>query len=50
MESKGLDRPTSPRNIVAGLLGRKSHVSLARYFNFLAFDVVDDDPGASICN
>ena len=44
MESKGLDRPTSPRNIVAGLLGRKSHVSLARYFNFLAFDVISDDP------
>ena len=44
MESKGLDRPTSPRNIVAGLLGRKSHVSLARYFNFLAFDVITEDP------
>ena len=36
----GLERPTSPRNIVAGLLGRKSHIDLARYFGFFAFDVV----------
>jgi DNA ligase (NAD+) len=37
----GFDRPTSPRNIVAGLLGRKVHVDLARYFNFFAFSVTD---------
>lgn len=36
----GLDRPTSPRNIVAGLLGRKTHVDLARYFNFFGFSVI----------
>jgi DNA ligase (NAD+) len=41
MERLGLDRPTSPRNIVAGLLGRKTHVELARYFNMFAFSVVD---------
>ena len=39
----GLERPSNPRNIVAGLLGRKSHVDLARFFNFLAFDVISDD-------
>ena len=36
----GLERPTSPRNIVAGLLGRKTHVELARYFNFFGFSVI----------
>lgn len=35
-----LPQPTHPRNIVAGLLGRKSHIKLARFFNFMAFDVV----------
>jgi DNA ligase (NAD+) len=39
----GLERPTSPRNIVAGLLGRKTHLSLMRFFNFFAFTVVDAD-------
>lgn len=41
MESLGLDRPVSPRNIVAGQLGRKTHIDLARYFRFFAFSVVD---------
>ncbi|NBQ52202.1 MAG: hypothetical protein EBU49_01290, partial [Proteobacteria bacterium] len=36
----GLDRPTNPRNIVAGLLGRKAHFELARYFSFFAFDFI----------
>lgn len=45
MEGLGLDRPTSPRNIVAGLLGRKSHVELARYFNLFAFNVLAPDAG-----
>lgn len=40
MLGRGLERPTSPRNIVAGLLGRKVHFDLARYFNFLAFDIL----------
>ena len=39
MESLGLERPTSPRNIVAGLLGRKTQVDLMRFFNFFAYDV-----------
>lgn len=43
MEALGLERPTSPRNIVAGILGRKVHGELARYFNFFAFDVIGLD-------
>ncbi len=39
----GLERPTSPRNIVAGLLGRKTHVELARFFSFFAFQLVAAD-------
>ncbi len=41
MHSLGLDRPSSPRNIVAGLLGRKTHIDLARYFNFFAFNILN---------
>ena len=40
MVAAGLEKPTSPRNIVAGLLGRKTQYSLASYFNFMAFDVI----------
>lgn len=43
MIALGLDRPSNPRNIVAGLLGRKSHIHLMRYFNFFAFDLHSDD-------
>lgn len=42
MSEKGLEKPTNPRNIVAGILGRKSHLDLATYFNFFAFDVLDE--------
>lgn len=40
MQELGLESPTSPRNIVAGVLGRKQHIELARYFNFFAFDAL----------
>lgn len=40
MLERNLERPTNPRNIVAGLLGRKTHIDLCRYFNFFAFDVI----------
>lgn len=40
MEALGLERPTNPRNIVAGLLGRKTHYELSHHFYFIAFDVV----------
>jgi DNA ligase (NAD+) len=43
MAQMGLDRPTSPRNIVAGLLGRKVHFELSRYFSFFAFDYISAD-------
>jgi DNA ligase (NAD+) len=40
MERLNLERPTNPRNIVAGLLGRKTHIELARFIRFFAFDVI----------
>lgn len=40
MVALGLERPTSPRNIVAGLLGRREHYHLARFFTFTAFDLL----------
>lgn len=42
METLGLDRPTSQRNIVAGLIGRKDHISLCEYIDFKAFDLISD--------
>ncbi len=40
MESLNLETPSNPRNIVAGILGRKQYFELARYFQFFAFDVL----------
>lgn len=40
MTDIGLDRPTSKRNIVAGLMGRKDHQELSRYLQFMAFEVI----------
>jgi len=42
MHEQGMDRPQSMRNIVAGLLGRKENVYLAKYLDFFAFDVIRD--------
>jgi len=36
----GEDAPTSPRNIVAGLIGRKEKIYLCEYLSFQAFDIV----------
>ncbi|MGE0172001.1 MAG: NAD-dependent DNA ligase LigA [Oligoflexales bacterium] len=44
MVALGLERPTNPRNIVAGLLGRKTYVELSRYISFFAFDVLFEKP------
>jgi DNA ligase (NAD+) len=41
MRRLDLEIPTNPRNTVAGILGRKQHIFLARYFSFAAFDVLD---------
>lgn len=43
MLSRGLERPTNPRNIVAGLLGRKVHFDLCHFFQFFAFEALGPD-------
>jgi DNA ligase (NAD+) len=43
MQEMGLDAPTSQRNIVAGLLGRKENIQLCRHLSFQAFDIIDDE-------
>ena len=43
MELLGLERPSSPRNVVAGILGRKHHFELARHFRFFAFDLLSSE-------
>lgn len=43
MISNGLDKPTSQRNIVAGLVGRKENIDLCRFLNFKSFDVIGLD-------
>lgn len=39
MIARNLKPPSSERNIVAGVLGRKDHLDLTSYFTFLAFSV-----------
>lgn len=43
MVSLNLDRPSSQRNIVAGLLGRKENLGLARHLSFNAFELITDE-------
>ena len=43
MEEMGLERPSSQRNIVAGLLGRKENIQLSRHLSFQAFDLIGLD-------
>jgi DNA ligase (NAD+) len=43
MTSIGLEKPTSQRNIVAGLMGRKDNLELCRYIKFMAFDYISDE-------
>jgi DNA ligase (NAD+) len=43
MEKMGLEKPTSQRNIVAGLISRKENVELARRLQFTAFDWIEDE-------
>lgn len=42
MDKRGLDKPKSPRNVVAGVLGRKDHKDLASFFSFFAFELLSD--------
>ncbi len=43
MTEVGLERPTSQRNIVAGLMGRKENLELCRYIKFMSFDYLSDE-------
>lgn len=43
MVSQGLEKPTSQRNIVAGLVGRKENINLCSFINFKAFDILGVD-------
>lgn len=43
MTDMGLEKPTSQRNIVAGLMGRKDNLELCRYIKFMAFDYLSDE-------
>ena len=43
MTSIGLEKPTSQRNIVAGLMGRKDNLELCRYIKFMAFDYLNEE-------
>lgn len=42
MEELGLEKPTSQRNIVAGLLGRKEQIHLSSYLSFKSFDLISE--------
>ncbi|MCK5072080.1 MAG: NAD-dependent DNA ligase LigA [Bacteriovoracaceae bacterium] len=43
MEKIGQDRPSSQRNIVAGLMGRKENLELCRYISFQAFEYMAEE-------
>lgn len=43
MEKRGLSEPTSQRNIVAGIIGRRENISLAKYLSFQAFELIDSE-------
>lgn len=42
MENRDLEKPTSQRNIVAGILGRKENIDLAKFLSFQAFELFND--------
>ena len=43
MEEMELEKPSSQRNIVAGLLGRKENIHLACFLSFKAFDLISEE-------
>lgn len=43
MHALGLEKPTSQRNIVAGLMGRKDRLEFCRYIKFMAFDYIGEE-------
>jgi DNA ligase (NAD+) len=44
MIERGLEKPTSLRNIVAGLIGRKENIDLCTFIEFQAFDLIEEKP------
>ena len=42
MEKLNLEKPTSQRNIVAGILGRKENIHLAKFLSLQAFDFMSE--------
>lgn len=42
MQVRGLEKPTSQRNIVAGLVSRKDHIDLCRFLSFQAFELIQE--------
>jgi DNA ligase (NAD+) len=43
MQELDLEVPTSQRNIVAGILGRKENIQLSRKLSFKAFDIISEN-------
>ncbi len=43
MEKIGLEKPSSPRNIVSGLISRKDEKHLCGFITFKAFDLISDE-------
>jgi DNA ligase (NAD+) len=43
MVKRGLEKPTSQRNIVAGLLGRKENLDLCKHLSFQAFEMFSEE-------
>ena len=43
MQERGLEKPSSQRNIVAGLLGRKENIDLCQYLSFQAFELLSEN-------
>ncbi len=43
MEKAGFEKPTSQRNIVAGLLGRKEVIEFSKFLSFQAFELLTED-------
>lgn len=43
MQTLELEKPSSQRNIVAGLMGRKDNLELCRHLKFMAFDYISDE-------
>lgn len=43
METRGLNKPNSIRNIVSGLLGRKEDIDLNEFLNFYSFDLIQEN-------